>query len=185
MDIKTIKVGSLQTNCYIVIDESTQQALIIDPGDDAHKILPQIKNLKVKYIIITHGHPDHFEALDDVKAATKATVLMHADDNWFIKPDQTINNNDKIQVGNIEFTVIHTPGHSKGGICLYTPGHLFSGDTLFWHTYGRTDLPGSSEAQMQASLKRLGDLPDQTKVYPGHGYSSTIKEEKEALTIVP
>ncbi|MFH1826328.1 MAG: MBL fold metallo-hydrolase [bacterium] len=183
MKIKIVKVGSLQTNCYIVSDESTNEAIVIDPGDEAAKILPNLKGLKVRYIIITHAHPDHFGALDAVKHATKAKLLMHPADEWFFKPDQELSEGDEIKFGHIDLHVIHTPGHSPGGICLYTDGHLFSGDTLFSTTYGRIDLPGGSPHQMRESLKRLAGLPDETIVYPGHDETTTIGLEKERGTL--
>jgi len=157
---------------------------VIDPGDEAHKILPQLKGFKVQYIIITHGHPDHFGAMDEVKKTTQAQLLMHPADEWFFKPDQEIKEGDEIKCGALSFKVMHTPGHSKGGICLYTPGHLFSGDTLFSTTHGRIDLPGGSMHEMVESLRRLSRLPDDTIVYPGHDETTSIGLEKERKTLV-
>lgn len=179
MIIKTIKVGDLQTNCYIVIDEESREAAIVDPGGEASKILPEIKGFKIRYIILTHGHPDHFGAIDELKKATQAPVLIHPADSWFIKPDRELKDGDEIKFGGLSLKVIHTPGHSKGGICLYGNGYLFSGDTLFSEGFGRTDLPGGSRDEMKRSLKRLSALPDETLVYPGHDESTTIKKEKE------
>ena len=183
MKIITIKVGSLQTNCYIVIDEKSQEAIVIDPGDEADKIVSRLHGFKVKYIVITHGHPDHFGALDEIKDITQATVLMHPADEWFMVPERAIGDGDTIDFGKISLQVFHTPGHSKGCICLYTPGHLFSGDTLFATTCGRVDLPGGSMNEMIRSLKRLAQLPEGTKVYPGHDAETTIKLEKERGTL--
>lgn len=183
MQIKTIKVGELQTNCYILIDEQSNQAVIIDPGDEAEKILPEIKELSIRYIIITHGHYDHIQAVGFVKNQTKAEVLMNAKAAYGLKPDLTVKDGDEISFGKIVLKVIETPGHSPGAICLYTDKHLFSGDTLFHSTYGRVDLPGSSPQAMAASLKRLATLPDETKVFPGHGWSTTIGEEKKRGTL--
>jgi hydroxyacylglutathione hydrolase len=183
MQIKTIKVGSLQTNCYIVIDEKSKEAVVIDPGDEAARILPEIKGLKIRYIILTHGHPDHFGALDEIQQATGAPLLMNKADSWFFKPDQALKEGDEIKFGGETLKIIHTPGHTRGGICLYTKGHLFSGDTLFWGTHGRTDLPGSSAEEMKRSLKKLSALPDETRVYPGHDEFTTIRDEKERKTL--
>ena len=183
MQIKTIKVGSLQTNCYIVIDEKSREAIVIDPGDEANKILPQIQDYNIRYIIVTHGHPDHFGALDAVKNKTKAPILMNPNDSWFFKPDKELKDGDEIKVGEIEFKVIQTPGHSSGSICLYTPGHLFSGDTLFSTAHGRVDLPGGSMSEMRRSLQYLATLPNDTLVYPGHDETTTIKQEKERGTL--
>ncbi|MDI6731644.1 MAG: MBL fold metallo-hydrolase [Candidatus Margulisbacteria bacterium] len=174
MQIKTIKVGELQTNCFIVIDESTKDAVVIDPGDEAGKILAELKGLKVKKLIITHGHYDHVGAVKELKKRLRADVLMHPDDAWLFQPDVFVNDGDEINFGNLALKAIHTPGHTPGGICLYLDGHLFSGDTLFAGTYGRTDLPGGSEGLMAQSLKKLAKLPPSTKVYPGHGGQTTI-----------
>jgi hydroxyacylglutathione hydrolase len=182
MQIKTIKVGSLLTNCFILIDEESKEAVIIDPGDEASRILPEISGLKVRHIIITHGHPDHFGAIDEIKEKTGATLLMNPADSWFLKPDRALNEGDEVKFGNIVLKVLHTPGHSKGSICLITGNQLFSGDTLFAWGHGRTDLPGGSTADMRKSLKRLSALPDNTKVYPGHEEFTTIKDEKERGT---
>jgi len=183
MQIKTIKVGSLQTNCYVIVDEKSKEAVIIDPGDEAEKILPEIDGLNICYIVITHGHYDHIQAVGVVKKQTKAKILMNAKAAYGLKPDQTIKDNDEISFGSIVLKVIETPGHCPGAICLYTDKQLFSGDTLFHSTYGRVDLPGSSPQAMAASLRRLATLPDETKVFPGHGWSTTIGEEKKRGTL--
>lgn len=183
MQIKTIKVGSLQTNCYILVDEKSQEAVVIDPGDEAAKILLEIRSLKVHYIILTHAHPDHFGAVDEIKKITGALLLMNPEDSWFFKPDKEIKEGEEIRFGGLTLKVLHTPGHSKGSICLYTIGYLFSGDTLFSQGCGRTDLPGGSMDEMRRSLKRLSTLPDETLVYPGHDEATTIRQEKERGTL--
>jgi len=183
MNIQTIKVGSLQTNCYIVSDPVTKEAIVVDPGDEPEEILPEIGSLNIRYIVITHGHWDHIGAVSALKKATKAKVLMQAKATYSLKPDQEIKEGDEVVFGQTKLKVLATPGHSPGGICLYSDKHLFSGDTLFYGTYGRTDLLGSSQKDMEASLKRLATLPDDTIVYPGHGRSTTIKQEKEQGTL--
>jgi hydroxyacylglutathione hydrolase len=167
MKIKTVIVSPIDTNCYIVIDEKSKEALIIDPGDDAGKILPELKGLKVEAIVITHNHWDHVGALDSVQKATGAPVL------------NPLREGDEVRVGKIVFKVIHTPGHTEDSLCLYTPGHLFSGDTLFRKWHGAVHFPGGSMQKMKGSLERLATLPDDTKVYPGHHESTTIGREKE------
>jgi glyoxylase-like metal-dependent hydrolase (beta-lactamase superfamily II) len=183
MKITTIKVGSLQTNCYILSDEASGEAVVIDPGDEARKLLAAVQGLKVLYIVLTHGHPDHFGAIDELKKKTGAQLLGHPADNWFLKQDQEIKEGDTISFGQEKLKVYHTPGHSQGSICLYTPGHLFSGDTLFYSDHGRTDLPGGSGDEMKHSLKRLAGLPAETKVYPGHEAFTTIGQERERGTL--
>ncbi|OGC23942.1 hypothetical protein A2291_05505 [candidate division WOR-1 bacterium RIFOXYB2_FULL_42_35] len=182
MQIKTIKVGYLRTNCYILSDEQTHDAVVIDPGDEADLILPELAGLKVHYIIITHGHYDHVGAIADVKRLTKAKTVWH-EDNFLGQADWVLHDGDEIKFGRVTLKVLHTPGHSPGGICLYTKGHLFSGDTLFYTTYGRVDLQGSSPRQMSESLQRLAALPDETIVYPGHEEFTSIGQEKEFGTI--
>jgi len=183
MKIKTIKVSILRTNCYIIIDEPANEAIVIDPGDEADEIIPHLEGLKVKYIVITHGHWDHVGAVEEIKKFTNAPVAMSLGDDWFALPDKELKDGDILTIGQLKFKVIHTPGHSKACICLYTTGHLFSGDTLFAGTCGRMDLPGGSQTDMVKSLKRLTNLPDDTIVYPGHGETTTIAQEKERGTL--
>jgi glyoxylase-like metal-dependent hydrolase (beta-lactamase superfamily II) len=183
MRIKTIKVGNLLTNCYVVIDDKSKEAVVIDPGDEGRKILPEIRGLKVRYIILTHGHPDHFGAIDELSRATQAPWLFNSDDSWFLKPDEELKEGKEISFGEVSMKVMHTPGHSRGSICLYTAGYLFSGDTLFSEGHGRTDLPGGSMMEMKQSLKRLSELPDDTIVLPGHDEPTTILQEKERGTL--
>jgi len=160
----------LQTNCYVLVDDQTQEAVVIDPGDEAEKILPELNGLKIKMILLTHGHYDHVGALKEVLQATSAPLRKEE---------------DEISFGSETLAVIKTPGHTSDGVCFYSKKHnyLFAGDTLFYQTYGRTDLPTSSPREMVLSLKRLAELPNETKVFPGHGWSTTIKQEKEFGTI--
>lgn len=160
MQIKCIVVGLLHTNCYLFISEGDM--LVVDPGDAGERIVEEIKQTgaKVKYIVITHWHPDHISALEKVAKETGAEVL------------KDLQEGDKIEVGSSVLTVLHTPGHTEDSICLLGDGILFSGDTLFYRGYGRTDLPGGSEEKMEKTLQRLSDeIPPGTVVYPGHGRS--------------
>jgi hydroxyacylglutathione hydrolase len=189
MKIHTLVVGPIQTNCYIVEDGSSHEAAVIDPGGEAKKIIGFIREheLKVTAIIITHGHFDHVGANQKLKDETGAPILVHPADDFFLPlsdsplADRHLQDGDSIAAGSIPFRVIHTPGHTPGGICLYSEKEkiLFSGDTLFGGTYGRTDLPYSSQENMLRSLERLYSLPPETAVYPGHGRPTTIKVEKE------
>lgn len=191
MKIHTVIVGPLETNCYIVEDEKSKEAIVIDPGDEAEKILNflAIHPLKVRYIVITHGHWDHVGANWELKEKTKALILIHELDVPMLsitnspKADRYLVDKDRIDIGDLSFSVLHTPGHTPGGICLYNEKEkvLFSGDTLFAGTCGRTDLPYSSEREMEKSLKKLLKLPAETKVYPGHGPSTTIGNEKSLV----
>ena len=199
MIIERLLIESFGTNCYIVADETSREAVIIDPGDDADKILKMVSELelKVKYIVLTHGHPDHVGAVADVKEATEAELAMHPDDVVKLhsgpagggmfqhlrpvpEPDILLNDGDTVIVTGLELKVIHTPGHSPGGICLFTDGVLFSGDTLFAASIGRSDFPGGDHDQLINSIKtRLLTLPDETAVLPGHMDTTTIGREKQ------
>ena len=202
MQIIKITCPPLGNNTYLVIEkdkeefEKPSEAIIIDPSyKSTEKILEQIKNIKVKYIINTHGHPDHTWENQKLKELTKAKLLIHKADSHLLTnpefetpipfsesiPDKFLEDGEIIVLGKLKFKIIHTPGHSPGGVCLYEEREhvLFSGDTLFKGTYGRTDLHHSDSEEMKKSLKKLARLPLETKVYPGHGKETTIKEEKE------
>lgn len=199
MKIIPIEVGNLGTNCYIVFDEISKEALILDPGGSAVRIMAEIGNnqLKVKYIVNTHGHADH--VLDNLKVKEKsgALLLIHeADSDMLISPqknlsafiggaavcgpaDKLLKDGDEIKIGDIKFTILHTPGHTPGGICLLSGDILFSGDTLFAESIGRTDFPGGSYRQLLDSIReKLLPLHDEVKVYPGHGAETTIGWER-------
>lgn len=158
MKIKKIIVGLLDTNCYLIV--SNNELLIIDPGDEAEKLLAEIEKTKAqtKYIINTHLHPDHWLANQAVQEKTKAEILNNLTDN------------QKIKVGEITLKVISTPGHSKESVCLISDNFIFTGDTLFKNGYGRTDLIGGSDQAMKKSLEKLAKIiKPGMMVYPGHG----------------
>ena len=172
MKIKILVVGPLLTNCYLLI--SKNGCLIIDPGGEAEKILKEIKKTKkkLKYIINTHGHPDHTFANEKIKDKTGAKVLIHEAEKSFVKFDANdfLKEGNEIKAGNIVLRVLHTPGHTKGSICLLGDNFVFTGDTLFKDGYGRTDLPGGSQKDIEESLDKLSKiLKPGTMVYPGHG----------------
>lgn len=198
MILRKLEVGLFASNCYIVGSEASREGMIIDPGDEAQQILSRVKELEldIKYIILTHGHIDHIGALKEVKKATGAQVAIHTDDVRTLKdrflgiflgirfrppppPDWLLNDCDTISFGDLKFTVLHTPGHTPGGICLLGEGVLFSGDTLFNYGVGRADLPSGSYSQLIDSIRnRLMVLPDEVAVYPGHGPETTIGAER-------
>jgi len=200
MLLMRLVVGPLQVNCFIVADEKTKEAVVIDPGDDAADILKLIKekDLKVKYIVNTHGHFDHIGANKAVKEATGAEILIHeADAPLMAKAaqqssafgmravssppaDRFVKDGDVITAGEIALKVVHTPGHSQGGISLLEQGVAFTGDSLFAGSIGRTDFPGGDLKTLLRSIKKnLMTLPDDTKVFSGHGPASTIGDERE------
>ena len=198
MLIKAIEVGYLQTNCYIVADEATLDAAVIDPGADSNLILDYIErcHFHVRAILLTHGHFDHCMGLEEVYDATGATVYMsHADlttdigngmfgneDFELDPPDDTVfvREGDVIEAGSLTFDVLETPGHTPGGITYRCEDCLFTGDTLFRHECGRCDLEGGDFSAMLRSLKRLHDLDGDYKVYPGHNETSTLDYERRA-----
>ena len=200
MLFKSLVVGPLASNCYIVGDEASKEGAIIDPADDAGEILQSIRELglTVGLIVLTHGHCDHIAALKEVKEATGAEIAVHTADAEYSQqqamalafglhcptpppPDRLLKDGDSIDIGDLHFKVMHTPGHTPGGICLYGHGVLFSGDTLFNQGIGRYDLPGGDYAQLMHSLKNtLMSLPDETIVYPGHGPRTTIGAERRS-----
>jgi glyoxylase-like metal-dependent hydrolase (beta-lactamase superfamily II) len=175
--------------------------MIIDPGDEAGGILKSVQDLElgIKLIVLTHGHLDHIGALKEVKEATGAEVAIHSDDAKPLQghyqslgamfglsypapspPDRLLEDGDSLDIGDLQFAVLHTPGHSPGGICLSGQGVVFTGDTLFNQGIGRTDLPGGDYDQLMNSIHtRLMTLPDSTSVYPGHGPQSTIGAERQ------
>ncbi len=198
MIIKRVEVGPFASNCYIVGSESTKEGMIIDPGDDARQILENINQLglDIKLIVLTHGHVDHIGALKEVKEATGAEVCVHSGDSGFLQerpmstvfgtsypslpaPDRLLQGGDSIDVGDLHFLVLHTPGHTPGGVSLLGHGVVFTGDTLFNYGIGRTDFPGGSHSQLLDSIHtKLMILPDNTVVYPGHGPESSISTER-------
>lgn len=200
MKIDTIMVGEMGVNCYLVYCEETREAIAIDPGDDVNKIIAKIaaKELKLKYIVNTHGHADHIGANNELKKVTQAQILIHVADapmlsdpklnlSLFIgepiisgQADIILKDGDTIAIGNEKLSVLHTPGHSAGGICLLGKQFLFSGDTLFAESVGRCDFPGGSMAELLNSIKnKLMVLEDQVKVFPGHGTSTSIGWERD------
>ena len=193
MQIKVMQVGPIGTNCYFLQDEESGLMAIIDPGDDWERILHQVKKAEgeVKYILLTHGHYDHTTAVPDlVKALPGVQVYIHqADANGAgsqlfplaaqVKDLNNYDEGDTLSLGSLTIEVLHTPGHSKGSVTLKVGDVLFTGDTLFCGSCGRTDFPGGSYADMQRSLKRLADLPGNYRVYPGHEGSTTLDYERK------
>lgn len=201
MIIKTLEVGPIMANCYILGCEKTKEAVVIDPGDDADTILMTLAkaSLTVKYLINTHGHFDHVGANKRMKEVTKADIMIHAEDEPMLSQlgraaasfglsaenspaaDNHLKDGDDISFGEIKLKVLHTPGHSRGGVALYTDGHVFVGDTLFSGSIGRTDLPGGDYNTLISSIReKLFSLPDDTVVHTGHGPDTTIAKEKRS-----
>jgi len=202
MILEGLVVGMFQSNCYIVGSEGTREAMIVDPGDEGDRILATLErhNLEAKLIVVTHTHVDHVAALQAVRDATKASVAMHRDafesskgDSGLLRmllgasappvgePDLPVEDGDKLQVDDLEFEVLFSPGHAFGHICLFGQGIVFTGDALFAGGIGRFDLPGGDGKLLLKSIRdKLLTLPDETIVLAGHGPSSTIGEEKNS-----
>ena len=197
MQIKCFPVGQLQTNCYVVTDEKNHLAAVIDPGAESGRILNYLDDnrLKAEAVFITHGHYDHTGALLSIYEATKAKIYIHALDvnpegrtaDYSYKGGDELSfygEGDVISVGDLEFRVLETPGHSPGSVTLLCDGHdgtdpvLFTGDTLFRGSCGRTDFPGGSWETLQTSLRRLADLPGDYEVYPGHMDATSLDRER-------
>ena len=204
MKLKELKIDTWigdPTNCYIVVDEKSKETMVIDPAGDVEKIteLVKIMNGKLKYIYLTHCHGDHIMGVQKLKNILGGKILIHRDDSEGLnnpeinltpyiglekielEVDSRIDDNDLIHLGNLQFKVIHTPGHTKGGTCLYCEKEncLFSGDTIFRGTWGRTDLPTSNREDIIKSIEeKIMKLPDATIVYPGHGMITMIRDEK-------
>jgi glyoxylase-like metal-dependent hydrolase (beta-lactamase superfamily II) len=199
---KVLPVGPLQCNCSIIGDETTLEAMVIDPGDDIEDILAIVNQnqLKVKQIVITHAHIDHVGGAMKLRAQTGAPILINQNDlallkmldvqaSWLgMKPpgavqiDSDLKHGQKLEAGGLTANVLHTPGHTEGSVCLYFPAEklLIAGDTLFARSIGRTDLPGGSFEKIIRSLHdRVLSLPDDTVVFPGHGPTTTVGEERE------
>ena len=200
MKIKSLVAGPIGVNCYIVMDEDTSEGIVVDPGGNAADIIREVKASKmtVKYVVNTHGHSDHIGANTEICDAFDAKLLIHEADKKMLtdskanlsffmgmsivskEADEYVKNGDVIEFGNSKLKVLHTPGHSEGGICLVTDGIVFSGDTLFAESVGRCDFPGGSEIVLIKSIKdKLMVLPDDTKVLPGHGPATTIGWERK------
>ncbi|GEN32765.1 MBL fold metallo-hydrolase [Aneurinibacillus danicus] len=200
MRIHTFPLGPLQTNCYIVTNEETKEAVIIDAGMHPGELLRQAANYQVRAILLTHAHFDHMGGLDQIRKKTGAPVYIHhSEQEWLTNPDLNgssrwpmiggamtaeraeyeIKEGDVLVLAGLNIRVLETPGHTPGGVSFLIDNELFSGDTLFAHSIGRTDLPGGNYEQLIQSIQdKLMPLPEDTRVYPGHGPDTTIGFEK-------
>lgn len=203
MRVRRLTLGPLDTNCWLVDDGAGGPVLVVDPAEEAAVILAELGGALAAAVVLTHGHFDHIGAAREVCASTGAPLLVHVDDAVGLTSasgsggslfgfdvtappaDRTLADGDTVAAGGVTLTVIHTPGHTPGSICLSGPGHLLSGDTLFAGSIGRTDFPGGDMAAMRRSIARLASLPDDTRVHPGHGPETTIGRERRVNPFFP
>jgi glyoxylase-like metal-dependent hydrolase (beta-lactamase superfamily II) len=198
MIVRRLAVGPLEANCFLIGDEDSRKAMVIDPGDEPDRIMAVVKdgNLSVEYIVCTHAHFDHVGAVPDIKGETGAKIILHKDELeiyqgakdmaafWgydispLPEPDLLVEDGDEIRLGALSFRVLHTPGHSPGGMCLFGAGAVVTGDTLFAGAVGRTDFHGGDINKLKGSFQRLLSLPPETEVLAGHGPNSTIGRER-------
>ncbi len=200
MQIETLVLGPVSANCYIVTDEKTNQAVVIDCGGYTQELEDRLEGKNLKYIMLTHGHYDHILGVYDLKQAhPEAKIVIHEEEAYkltddlpsfahemlpgvqkYVPADITVSEGDTISVGEITFYVMHTPGHSKGGVCYFVEDKktIFTGDTLFCLTVGRTDFFDSSEDEMLESITRLYNMEGDFDIYPGHNRATTMEYEK-------
>lgn len=199
MFLEKIPAGVYAVNCYVIGDDKTNKAAVVDPGGDVDKIIEVLEDndFKLEYIILTHAHGDHVGGVEELREKTGAPVYMHKDDHNMLKnsrinhsvsisgikveieADYFVKDGDSLELGNLMLSIIHTPGHTQGGICIQVENVLLSGDTLFANSIGRSDLEGGNQEQLIESIKnKLFTLSEELTVLPGHGPATTIRIEK-------
>ena len=189
LKVHAMALGAYQTNCYIIHEEHSSTCCVIDPGYDADIILDKLESLglTLEAILLTHGHFDHVGAVKDLAAETQCEVYLHPDDLTMppmmtagaLYYTRTYTEGTRLKLAGLDIAVLHTPGHTPGSVCLMCENAIFSGDTLFWGSCGRTDVPGGSSSQMHASLKRLANLSGDYDVYPGHADATKLSFERK------
>lgn len=199
LNILVKPAGIYAANCYIVFSEKTRKGIVIDPGGDAYEIVSDLNknNIQVEYIVLTHGHGDHIGGVKELKEKLKAPVVIHNEDADMLQdaslnlsntmsmgeikitPDKTVEDGDTLVFGELKAMIVHTPGHTKGGMCLLIEGNLFCGDTIFKGSVGRSDLYGGNHEALINSIKeKILTLPDNIMLYPGHGQPTTVGEQR-------
>ena len=185
IQIEKLELGPFGTNAYIIICQQTSASVVIDAPAEASKILKQLKATEPKYILMTHNHMDHTGALKELKSSLNVPVAAHSDDTGGlpIKADMLLNDGDVLSCGNIQLTVLHTPGHTPGSVCFLTGNHLIAGDTIFPDGPGKTGSPAAFKRIVESLTRKIFILPEDTQIYPGHGNSTILKKEKQAFEV--
>jgi len=183
IQIERLELGPFGTNAYILNCRKTSESVLLDAPAEAKKILEQLKGTTPKYVLMTHNHMDHVDALVELKSTLKVPLAAHrADaDGLPVKPEQLLNDGDLISFGEIQLKVLYTPGHTPGSLCFLTGNYLISGDTIFPGGPGKTWSPGDFKQIVESLRRKIFILPDKTEVYPGHGDSTILKKEKQAF----
>ena len=182
--VASFAVEPYDNNVYVLCDPDSREALVIDAANDAELILRAVEGLSLSHILTTHGHPDHVQAAAQVRSATGALFTCHSGDAAMmpLRPDLEARDGDRFRIGPYEIVALHTPGHTRGSLCFLMGDHLFTGDTLFPGGPGNTQGPGANFETIIASIRdRLFSLPDETRVFPGHGKPTTIGAERPQL----
>lgn len=192
-------------NTYLVADKNTREGAVIDPGGDIKDLMRYVEDndIEIKYIVLTHGHGDHIGCVPELKEATNAQIIAHTDEREILldkkknlsysmrcgavefEADKYVEEKESVRIGDLKLTFLHTPGHTKGCMCIKVLNHMFTGDTLFAGSMGRTDLFSGNNKQMEKSLKRLSNQEDNVIIYPGHGPNSTMGIEKTTNPYMP
>jgi glyoxylase-like metal-dependent hydrolase (beta-lactamase superfamily II) len=178
--IERLSLGPFGTNSYLLICQKTGASVIVDAPGDAEKVIKQLEETHPKYILMTHNHMDHIDALAALKSAFNVPLAAHEEDAGVlpVKPEQFLNDDDTISFGEIQLKVLHTPGHTPGSLCFLTDSYLISGDTIFPGGPGKTWSPEDFKKIVESLTNRIFTLPDETQVYPGHGNATVLKKEK-------
>ena len=181
--IEKLELGPFGTNAYFLTCRKTSASVLVDAPGDAGKILAQLKGTDPKYILMTHNHMDHTGALAEVKSALNVPIAAHRDDagNLPIQPDLLLNDGDVVSCGDIQLTVLHTPGHTPGSLCFLTENYLIAGDTLFTDGPGKTGSPADFRQIVESLTHKIFVLPEDTRIHSGHGESTVLKKEKQAF----
>ena len=185
LQIEGMSLGPFGTNTYIITCLNTKTSVVVDAPGDAEKVLEAANGTDAKYILMTHNHMDHTGAMVELRSALGVPITSHEADagHMPVKPDMTLNDGDILSVGNLEIRVIHTPGHTPGGLCFYTGNYLLAGDTIFKDGPGRTGSPATLKQVIESITGKIFTLPDDTQIFPGHGDSAILKEEKDKYAI--